>query len=74
MWQRDDAITGFSAGAYRNGNEVVISFAGTNETAWKDFLVANIPAGIGLSSAQLGMKEIGEHFGRHYSRERRGQG
>ncbi|MDP2976853.1 MAG: hypothetical protein Q8N45_11665, partial [Anaerolineales bacterium] len=52
-WQKDDGVSGFSAGAYRKGNEVVISFTGTNETMWKDFAVANIPAGWGLSSAQI---------------------
>jgi hypothetical protein len=52
-WQQDDGVTGFSAGAYRNGAEVVIAFAGTNQTLWKDFVVANIPAGGGLSSAQI---------------------
>jgi len=30
-WQSDDVL-GFSAGAYRNGGEVVIAYAGTNET------------------------------------------
>jgi hypothetical protein len=51
-WLPDDSITGFSAGSYRKGNEVVIAFAGTNEI-FKDFSVANIPAVLGLSSAQL---------------------
>ena len=52
-WQKDDGVSGFSAGAYRKGNEVVISFTGTNETMWKDFAVANIPAGGGLSSGSV---------------------
>ena len=48
----DDPTTGFSAAAYKNGNEIVIAFAGTNELL-KDFGLANIPAGLGLGSAQI---------------------
>jgi len=41
--QEDDGW-GFSAGAYRNGNEIVISFAGTNDNMdW----VSNVMAGVG---------------------------
>ncbi|MCG3188472.1 MAG: hypothetical protein LKCHEGNO_00463 [Burkholderiaceae bacterium] len=45
--------TGFSAGVYQKGNEVVISFTGTNKGKVLDTLAANIPLGIGLSSMQL---------------------
>jgi hypothetical protein len=53
QWLKDNPITGFSAGVYRKGNDVVISFAGTNESLLKDFDVANIPAGLGLGSPQI---------------------
>jgi Ca2+-binding RTX toxin-like protein len=53
QWMRDDAITGFAAGVYKKGNEVVIGFTGTNEGQGLDFLLANIPAGAGLGSAQI---------------------
>jgi Ca2+-binding RTX toxin-like protein len=49
----NESISGFSAGAYKNGNEIVIAYTGTNEKLVKDFVVANIPAGIGLISAQV---------------------
>ena len=52
-WTRDDPITGFSAGVYRKGNDVVISFTGSNESLWKDFVHANIPAGLGMVSSQV---------------------
>ncbi|MDO4248224.1 MAG: calcium-binding protein, partial [Neisseria sp.] len=52
-WQDDDPETGFSAGVYKKGNQVVIAFTGTNEQLIKDFAVANVPAGLGLSSAQI---------------------
>ena len=53
QWQRDDSLTGFSAGVYKKGDEIVIGFTGSNEELLKDFAVANIPAGLGLSSAQI---------------------
>ncbi len=53
QWLRDDPLTGFSAGVYKKGDEIVIGFTGTNESLSKDFLAANIPAGAGLSSAQI---------------------
>jgi|GEM_PF-1614113 len=31
-WLPDDPETGFSAGAYKKGNEIVIAYAGTNDT------------------------------------------
>jgi hypothetical protein len=31
-WQADYNLSGFSAGAYRNGSEVVIAYTGTNQT------------------------------------------
>ena len=52
-WQNDDPLTGFSAGVYQNGNQIVISFTGTNEKQLKDFVVANIPSGAGFGSAQI---------------------
>lgn len=54
-WLTDDPVSGFSAGAYRNGDgsEIVISFTGSNEKLVADFGLANIPAGVGLSSAQI---------------------
>jgi Ca2+-binding RTX toxin-like protein len=52
-WLDDDPITGFSAGAYKNGNDIVIAFTGTNEGYFEDFALANIPAGIGLASPQI---------------------
>ena len=48
----DDPATGFSAAAYKKGNEIVIAFAGTNELI-KDFSIANVPAGLGLFSPQV---------------------
>lgn len=53
QWLRDDTITGFSAGVYKKGNEIVIGFTGTNEGQGLDFLLANIPAGAGLGSPQI---------------------
>ena len=58
-WLANDSITGFSAGVYQKDNEIVIAFAGTDETLWKDFVVGNIPAGLGLGSAQIGRRESG---------------
>ncbi len=54
LWD-PDAISGFAAGAYRKGNEVVISYTGTNGAfvGTLDFLTGNIPAGAGLPSAQV---------------------
>jgi len=49
VWQSDDVL-GFSAGAYRNGGEVVIAYAGTNETL--DWLSGN-SAALGLPAAQV---------------------
>ena len=71
QWNADDSITGFSAGAYRNGNEVIIAFTGTNESLWKDFVIANIPAGFGQGSLQITqavafvMKVIHDNPGTH---------
>lgn len=52
-WLEDDPITGFSVGSYLKGDEMVISFTGTNESMIKDFVKANIPAGFGLGSVQI---------------------
>src|SRR3569623_263078 len=51
-WQ-SDTLSGFSAGAYKKGSEIVISFTGTNGALEGDFVWANIPAGAGLPSAQV---------------------
>ena len=50
----DDAI-GFSYGIFRNNatGEVVVSYTGTNEKQVADFLLANLPARVGLSSLQV---------------------
>jgi trimeric autotransporter adhesin len=52
-WQ--DGASGFEAGAYVKGNEVVISFAGTDFDNEKlaDFLKTNIPIGAGKVTDQL---------------------
>ena len=38
----DHIFTGFSAGVYEKGSEIVIAFAGTDEVT--DYLFANLPA------------------------------
>lgn len=50
-----DNVYGFSYGVFKNNltQEVVVSFAGTNENKTVDFLIANIPAGLGLPSPQV---------------------
>ena len=53
IWLRDTAITGFAAGVYRSGNEIVIAFTGTNASKLADTLFANIPAWLGISSPQV---------------------
>ncbi|MBN9204806.1 calcium-binding protein [Methylibium petroleiphilum] len=53
QWIPDRALTGFSAGVYQNGNDIVISYTGTNENKVKDFAVANLPAAGLLPSAQV---------------------
>jgi len=53
VWKTDDPVSGFSYGAYQKGNDIVISFTGSNENFVRDFGVANVPAGLGLSSAQI---------------------
>ncbi len=53
QWIPDRALTGFSAGVYQNGNDIVISYTGTNEKKVKDFAVANLPAAGPLPSAQV---------------------
>lgn len=53
-WQAD-TLLGFSSGVYKRGNEIVISYTGTNgefEGAL-DHLVANGPAGLGTFSPQV---------------------
>ena len=48
-----DQLSGFSAGVYMKGDEIVIAFTGTNEAKVADFLLANVPIGLGLPSAQV---------------------
>jgi Ca2+-binding RTX toxin-like protein len=48
-----DTWSGFSAGVYKKGDDVVIGFTGTNEKQVVDFLVGNIPIGMGASSSQV---------------------
>ena len=50
----DDGV-GFSYGVFQNQatGEVVVSFTGTNEKKAADFLLANLPAGIGVYSPQV---------------------
>ena len=48
QWIRDQALTGFSAGVYEKGTEIVIAYTGTNERRVADFAFGNIPAATGL--------------------------
>ncbi|MDD5385396.1 MAG: hypothetical protein PHG89_11020 [Gallionella sp.] len=52
-----DSNPGFTASAYQNGNDIVIAYKGTDSGlkngAAADWLMGNIPAGLGLGSAQL---------------------
>ena len=53
-WQDDDKWTGFSAGVYQVAeNHIVISFTGSNEELIEDFLLNNIPIGLGYSGPQV---------------------
>lgn len=49
-WQKDYLATGFSAGAYQKGNEIVIAYAGTNQI--NDWLTGN-SAALGLPAPQI---------------------
>ncbi len=49
----DRELTGFSAGVYKKGDEIVIAYTGTNEGKVADFTVANLPAAGPLPSAQV---------------------
>ena len=52
-WQEDDSITGFSVCTYENASgDIVIAFAGTNESFWKDFLFGNTAA-LGAIAPQI---------------------
>ncbi|MCA3001323.1 MAG: hypothetical protein ING64_01375 [Rhodocyclaceae bacterium] len=48
-----DQATGFSAGVFQRGNDVVIAYTGTNEQKIADFAGGNIPAAVGLPAAQV---------------------
>ena len=52
-WIKDVAFTGFSAGVYIKGNDIVIAYAGTNEAKIADTAFGNIPAFTGLPSPQV---------------------
>ena len=52
-WARDAAFSGFSAGVYQKGNDIVISYTGTNEGKAADFVLANVPIGLGATSVQV---------------------
>ena len=53
QWARDQSLTGFSAGVYQKGSDIVIAYTGTNEKWFSDFTFANIPAFTGLPSPQV---------------------
>ena len=48
QWARDQALTGFSAGVYQKGTDIVIAYTGTNDRRIADFAFGNIPAATGL--------------------------
>lgn len=52
---KDQAASGFSAGVYRKGDDIVIAYTGTNERLIADFAFGNIPAYSGgdVSSLQV---------------------
>lgn len=52
IWE-PKAISGFSAGAYKKGNEIVIAYTGTNGELLLDFATGNLPAAAGLPSGQV---------------------
>jgi Lipase (class 3) len=45
--------SGFSAGVYKNGDEIVISYTGTNEDGMRDVAFADIPAALGTPTPQI---------------------
>ena len=47
QWIPDRAFSGFSAGVYKDGSDIVISYTGTNERKIADTLVGNLPAATG---------------------------
>ena len=49
----NDAESGFSAGVYSKGGEIVIAYTGTNQSKWKDFATANINASLGAFADQV---------------------
>ena len=44
-----DTVTGFSAGVYKSGNDIVISYTGTNERQVADFIVETPGSSLSLS-------------------------
>lgn len=61
VWTDDDSKTGFSAGIYKKGNEIVIAFTGSNEIkigefplTSDEFFKTNYPTGLGFGSEQIG--------------------
>ena len=43
-WIQDVGLTGFSAGVYRKGNDIVVSYTGTNDGKVADTVFGNLPA------------------------------
>jgi len=58
MIDHQTAPSGFEAAAYQNGNEIVISYAGTYFSDWNDW-VNNVQLGVGIASEQLKQAETG---------------
>jgi len=60
-WQIDDPDTGFSAGAYKKGNEIVIAYAGTNDipvdvVSWSAAIASLAPQTFYAMAYYLGFK------------------
>jgi len=51
-----DTITGFAAGVFQKGDDIVIAYTGTNEKQVRDFLQGNIPAVIGAPSQRTAQR------------------
>ena len=47
------STSGFAAAVFEKGNEIVISFTGTNEKGLVDFTLGNVPGFLGGFSAQI---------------------
>jgi dienelactone hydrolase len=49
----NNSPSGFAAGVYQRGDEIVIAYTGTNESAWRDFGRANLLIGVAQPSDQV---------------------